>query len=371
MKQKLVIVLGAIAALVCLAATGVNRGFTATPLKLDYPAYFGHRIHIPDDNPMTEEGVQLGRMLFYEPLLSANNRISCANCHRQEKAFTDGLRFSVGIDGVPTARNSMSLVNLLWVRNFFWDGRARGLEAQAAVPLTDPHEMGQPLAVSVQKLQATRHYPALFDRAFGSQLITGDRILQALAQFERTLISANSKYDQYLRGTYQPTASELNGLQLFFSNANPEKHIRGASCGHCHGGARTFIELFHNNGLDSLPQDRGREAITGQAYDRGRFRVATLRNIALTAPYMHDGRFADLEAVIDHYNEHVQPSETLSAFLRNNPVSMGDSGAARLSKDNLKLGLTQQEKKDLLAFLHMLTDSSFLSDKRFSNPFLK
>lgn len=202
-----------------------------------------------------------------------------------------------------------------------------------------------------------------------------------------------------LRGEYQPTASELNGIQLFFSNPDPEKNIRGASCGHCHGGPKTYIELFHNNGLDSQPADKGREVITGQAYDRGRFRVATLRNIALTAPYMHDGRFATLEAVVDHYNEHIQPSETLSEFLKGNAMGMGrmamptgpDHGngqpdtkasdqqhgqpdrriaAGGNNTSNLQLGLTAQEKKDLLAFLHMLTDHAFIQDKRFSNPFI-
>ncbi|WP_276481067.1 cytochrome-c peroxidase [Paraflavitalea pollutisoli] len=364
MKHQLAIVIVAIAAVIGLGASGIRR---ATPLTLVYPANFGNRISIPDDNPMTEEGVQLGRRLFYETRLSANNRVSCATCHQQAKAFTDGLRFSQGVDDTPTPRNAMSLANLLWVRNFFWDGRAKGLEAQASFPLTDPHEMGQSLAVSAQKLQADGRYASLFAQAFGTPQITGQRIVQALAQFERTLISANSKYDQYLRGEYQPTTSELNGLQLFFSNPNAEKNIRGASCGHCHGGPKTFIELFHNNGLDTVPADKGREVITGQSIDRGRFRVATLRNIALTAPYMHDGRFANLEDVVDHYNEHIQPSETLSTFLQGN---QGGMGSAMSGRGDLQLGLTTAERKDLLAFLHLLTDSSFIQDKRFSNPFI-
>jgi len=359
MKRSIVYTGCLIFMVVCLSAMSGNRQ-TARPLKPDYPSYFGNRINIPADNPLTEEGVQLGRLLFYETKLSANNGISCAHCHQQKRAFTDGLAFSTGVDGTLTARNSMSLANLLWVRNFFWDGRAQGLEAQAQTPLTDAHEMGQSLAASAQKLQKTKSYPPLFNKAFGTTVITGDHILKALAQFERTLISANSKYDQYLRGAYQPTAAELNGINLFFTNPNPAANVRGAACGHCHGGPKTFSELFHNNGLDSVPKDEGRAAITGQSIDKGRFRVATLRNIALTAPYMHDGRFTTLEAVVDHYNEHVQQSPTLSVFLQKNQGGMSGS----------QLGLTASEKKDLIAFLHLLTDTSFITDKRFSNPFI-
>jgi cytochrome c peroxidase len=300
-------------------------------------------------------------MLFYETSLSAFNRISCATCHQQQHAFTDGKAFSAGGDGTLTERNSMSLANLLWVRSFFWDGRANGLEKQAETPLTDPHEMGQPLELSVQKLKGIKDYPPLFKKAFGTAGITADRIVKALAQFERTLISANSTYDKYLRGEYTPTPSEQNGIALFFTNPSPARNIRGASCGHCHGGPKTYNELFHNNGLDSVAADAGREKITGQDIDRGRFRVVTLRNIALTAPYMHDGRFATLDEVVDHYNEHIQQSQHLSLFLQNNSNTANGSN----------LGLTVQEKKDIIAFLHMLTDSSFITAKQFSNPFLK
>lgn len=339
-----------------LSATVIRKPLARqpTPYRLQYPGYFGNRIDTPADNPLTVEGVDLGRRLFYETALSANNRMSCGTCHRQELAFTDGKTFSEGFDGVLQERNTMSLANLLWVRHFFWDGRARGLEEQAATPLTNPHEMGQSLCVSAEKLQQKGDYPARFAATFGSDTISGDAIVKALAQFERTLISANSKYDRYLRGEYQPTASEANGIALFFNNPDPVRGLRGASCGHCHGGPKTFSELYHNNGLDSLPRDGGREKITGQSYDRGRFRVATLRNIALTAPYMHDGRFTTLEEVVDHYNDHIKASPSLSPFLQ-----------------DMRLGLTGQEKKDLIAFLRLLTDSSFISDKRYSNPFAK
>jgi len=298
--------------------------------------------------------------LFYEIRLSATNTISCGNCHEQQKAFTDGKAFSEGADHVPTVRNAMSLANLLWTRKFFWDGRAASLEEQAGIPLTNLHEMGQPLTVSVKKLRQTKVYPALFKLAYGDSAITGDRIVKAIAQFERTLISANSHYDQYMRQAYQPTEQELAGMALFNQSPEPEKGIRGANCAHCHGGVKTYMELFHNNGLDAVPKDAGIEALTGEPGDRGRFKVPTLRNIALTAPYMHDGRFRTLEEVIDHYSEHVAESASLSTFLR------GESNEA----GGKALKLLPHEKKEIIAFLNMLTDRDFVTNPAFSNPHL-
>lgn len=330
------------------------------PYQLTYPANFGNRINVPEDNPTTRQGVYLGRALFYETRLSANNTLSCAGCHKQELAFTDGLAFSKGVDHVATPRNSMSLANLLWTRKFFWDGRAGSLEEQAGVPLSNPHEMGQALSTSAKKLSATKIYPVLFKQVFGDETITGERITKAIAQFERTLISANSRYDQYLRNAYTPTADELKGMALFNQSPNPEKGIRGANCSHCHGGTKNYMELFHNNGLDSIPKDEGIAALTGLAGDRGRFKVPTLRNIALTAPYMHDGRFKTLEEVVDHYSDHVMESASLSTFLR------GESNEV----NGKTLKLTAEEKQQLIAFLNMLTDSAFITDPRFSDPHL-
>lgn len=336
----------------------VNSSVHTEPFELKYPASFGGRFTIPADNPMTKEGVALGRMLFYEERLSVNNGISCASCHKQKLAFTDGMPFSTGVDGSGTKRNSMSLSNLLWVKNLFWDGRSASLEAQSIVPLTDAHEMGQSLEVSSKKLSETEHYPQLFEKAFGTSEIDGARISKALAQFQRTLISANSKYDQYLRGEYQPTASELKGLKLFSSAPQPDKNIRGANCIHCHAAPKTFSELFHNNGLDGVQRDLGREDVTKLAEDRGRFRVPTLRNIAVTAPYMHDGRFWSLDEVIDHYSDHINASATLSPFIAgvtNKPGSLG-------------LKLSEEEKHDIVSFLQMLTDKEFLTNQAFSDP---
>ncbi|HEX5152169.1 MAG TPA: cytochrome c peroxidase [Parafilimonas sp.] len=329
------------------------------PFEIKYPSYFGNKIYIPEDNPTTEAGVYLGRMLFYETALSANDKLSCATCHKQELAFTDGKIFSTGVDGTLQPRNAMSLANLLWVKNLFWDGRANSLEEQAKTPLTNLHEMGQKFSVSADKLTQKGIYKPLFKAAFETDSITGEMIVRALAQFERTLVSADSRYDKYLRNEYQPTLSELNGINIFYGMPGTSDTMRGADCAHCHAGPKTYSELFQNNGLDSIFLDAGREKITGQAVDKGRFRVVTLRNIALTAPYMHDGRFKTLEDVIDHYNEHIRKSATLSPFLKNNSNNI-----------NGKLDLSQQEKVDLLAFLNMLTDSGFISNNNFSNPFL-
>jgi cytochrome c peroxidase len=324
-----------------------------------YPANFGNRINVPDDNPTTQQGVYLGRLLFYEPLLSANGKLNCGSCHKQELAFTDGKAFSTGVDNTLTPRSSMSLVNLLWARKFFWDGRSNSLESQAAIPMTNAHEMGQLMQVTAHRLMRTAPYPELFKTVFGEEGINGTTIMKAIAQFERTLISANSKYDQYLRNGYQPTALELKGIALFTNAPQPGKNIRGGNCARCHGGAKTYMELFHNNGLDSIPKDAGVADITGLPGDRGRFKVPTLRNVALTAPYMHDGRFKTLEEVVDHYSDHIKQSASLSPFLR------GESNEV----NGKALALRADEKKAIIAFLNMLTDDTFINDPRFSDPY--
>lgn len=333
-------------------------GFTTTPFPLTIPEGFGNRIFYPIENPLSKEGVFLGRTLFYETRLSSNGKISCESCHQQHKAFTDGKSFSIGVDNQPTSRNAMSLVNLLWSKRFFWDGRSSTLEDQAVFPLTNPHEMGQSLEKSSQLLKELPAYRALFKEAFGDDLVTPHRITMALAQFERTLISSNSRYDQYLIKKYEPSKAEQNGMLLFNQSPQPAKGIRGANCAHCHGGIKMYKELFHNNGLDRNPIDIGIESLTGSKLDRGRFKAPTLRNIALTAPYMHDGRFNTLEEVIEHYSEHIAQSNALSSFLQNESNVIGGKS----------LKLSTVEKKELLAFLNMLTDSSFITNPDYSNP---
>lgn len=337
------------------AWTGADDPVPSGPYGLRYPAAFGGRFTIPADNPTTQEGVYLGRMLFYEPKLSSTQTISCASCHQQERAFTDGLALSVGVGGKRTRRNSMSLTNLLWVRQLFWDGRSRSLEEQVLVPLGHADEMGSKAGEASRTLQQTSPYPALFNRVFGSDTITDARIGKAIAQFERTLISADSRYDHYLQGHYQLTESEQRGLKLFNSASAPERNVRGGNCAHCHGGPKLYQEVFHNNGLAPKPTDTGRQAVTGLASDSGRFRVPTLRNVALTAPYMHDGRLATLEEVLDHYSEHIQPGPALSR---------------ELPAETNGFHFTAAEKTDLLVFLRMLTDSAFAHNPQFANPHL-
>lgn len=328
--------------------------------NLRYPANFGNRTNIAENNPLTKAGVALGRRLFYEGRLSANNKISCGSCHVQAQAFSDSRPFSIGVDGSATDRNSMALINLLWNRRFFWDARSGSLEDQAGFPMTNPHEMGQSLAVSVKKLQSVSEYRMRFQAAFKDGQINAVNITKALAQFERTLISSDSRYDQFLATGSGLSDSELRGMLLFNTSPNPERGIRGANCAHCHGGTKNYLELLHNNGLDQVYADLGIGAITGLKSDEGRFKVPTLRNIALTAPYMHDGRFRTLAQVIEHYSEHLQESVSLSAFLQNESNVKGD----------LPLRLLPQEKKDLIAFLNSLTDSTFVSNPEFSNPFI-
>lgn len=264
----------------------------------------------------------------------------------------------MGADGQLSSRNAMALENLLWTRKFFWDGRSASLEEQAVFPMTNAHEMGQPLTVSARKIAVADFYRPLFKKAFGDTVVNAPRICMAISQFERTLISCNSRYDQYLQGGYQPTPNELLGMKLFNTAPQPEKGIRGADCAHCHGGTKNYMELFHNNGLDLESADLGRAAQTGLATDRGRFKAPSLRNIALTAPYMHDGRFKTLEEVVDHYSEHIAQSSALSAFLQH---SSNVAGATSLK-------LRPEEKKQLIAFLNMLTDSTFISNPAFADP---
>lgn len=344
--------------------------YDPTPYPLSLPWYFPDDARQPADNLLTEEGVALGRMLFYEKQLSVDNSLSCASCHQQEKAFTDGRQFPVGVNGGQVNTNTMSLHNLLWVSRLNWDGRDASLEAQAIGPLTNPLEMGlEDVDEAVLRLQAIETYPPKFYAAFGSDSITAENLLKALAQFERTLISDQSKLDRYWRDEYEPTALELQGMNLFYTHPEPSQGIRGGNCGDCHlgpftGGATHAFNGFHNNGLEQdVGMEQGLAALTGNSFDRGKFRAPSLRNIALTAPYMHDGRFNTLEEVLEHYDQHIQMSATLDPLIQeasNEPIQQGEP---------IRLHLLPEEKEAILAFLHMLTDSTFIEDTRFSNPF--
>ena len=331
-----------------------------TPYVLSVPTTFPAPVAAPADNPLTEEGVALGRQLFYEKGLSVDGSVACASCHRQELAFTDGRARAQGVQGGRTPRSAMALNNLAWEPALTWDGAATSLENQARLPIENPVEMHQALSAGVARLQANAAYPPLFRRAFGSSTLTEATVLRALAQFERTLVSGNARYDQYRKGNRTAlSAYELQGLVLF--NTHPDGTRRGGNCGDCHGGELFSDHNFRNNGLDATFADLGRGTQTGLATDNGKFRVPSLRNVALTAPYMHDGRFATLEAVVSHYNEHIAfNSPNLDPLLLNTT----NDPAQR----SFTLDLTADEKAKIVAFLRTLTDSTFIRDPRFARP---
>ena len=330
------------------------------PYALALPALFPVAGAQPADNPLTEPGVALGRQLFYETALSANATISCASCHRQELAFTDGLARSQGVGQARTPRSAMPLGNLLWEPRLTWDGAFTALESQARIPIENPDEMHQPLAAGVARLQQLAVYPPLFRAAFGSSTITEANVLKALAQFERTLVSSNSRFDRYRRGDRTALSSfELRGFVLF--NTHPNGTLRGGNCGDCHAGDLQTDHAFRNNGLDATLTDRGLGALTGRPTDNGKFRVPSLRNIALTAPYMHDGRFATLAQVVDHYNEHVALNSP-----NIDPLLLNTTNDPR--QQSFTLDLTATEKAQIVAFMHTLTDSTFVRDPRFARP---
>lgn len=324
-----------------------------TPIAFSTPNGFIPPI-LPSSNPLTEEGVRLGRRLFYDVRLSGDNTMSCASCHLQDFGFSDPNRFSVGIDGIEGSFNAPPIMNLAWQEFFFWDGRKLSLEEQAVVPVTDPIEMHEDWQVALAELAADPKYPKLFKEAFGTTAITQERVGLAIAQFERMLVSSNSKYDQFKRGEVNFTDLELEGYNLF--------HSEEGDCFHCHGDATTgnifgaFGDIqFSNNGLDSvLRPNSGRERVTGRADDRAKFKIPSLRNIEYTGPYMHDGRFNTLGQVIEFYNfgGHVTPTTD---------PNMKAAGIGR--------NWTLRQKQALLSFLETLSDPSFVNDTSFSDPF--
>lgn len=325
--------------------------YAPTALTIEVPAYvekYVGKIAAPADNPTTVEGVALGRKLFYEQMLSNDNTMSCASCHKQENAFDDPRRFSLGTNGTAGTRNAMAIVNAAWEKHFFWDGRRQTLEGQAHDPVTNPIEMANMWPEVVRRLQASSTYPALFFKAFGSKTIDSTMVVKAIAQFERTLVSFGSRFDKYFYAgdTTVFSQSEKNGLVIFTGKG---------MCNNCHIMNTLLTDLdIKNNGLDVHPADEGLMKFTGNTGDRGKFKVPTLRNIGVSAPYMHDGRFATLAEVVDFYSSGVQQSSP------NIDEHMPDFGSG--------LNLTNEEKADLIAFLNTFTDQAFLTDARFSNP---
>jgi len=332
------------------------------------PFVFG-RFIVPENNPLTQESVLLGRRLFYDPILSSNNQVSCATCHKQILAFTDGLKTSVGISGIPLAFNAMSLVNLMWgPKHFFWDGRASSLEEQAIQPIKNVDEMARNIDSLIIILKNDNTYSRLFKQAFGE--ITEQNIAKALANFQRTLISSNSRYDQYLRGEITLSQQEEQGRKLFMAHPDTKVVLRGGNCIDCHSqfltsGFATAFDGFSNNGLDrDQALQVGLFTLTKNEAHRGLFKAPTLRNIAVTSPYMHDGRFATLEAVLAHYNGGIKRSKTLS------PLIIEADNIPKTQNDHISLNLNDSEITAIIAFLHTLTDEEFLTNPAFSNPFM-
>ncbi len=330
--------------------------YTATPMPLTVPSIFEQFLLpplIPGDNPQTVEGVSLGRKLFFDPILSADNTMACATCHQPQNAFTDSNQFSIGIDGIAGFRNSMPLYNMAWNNNekFFWDGRAVTLEEQVLEPVTNPIEMHNTWANAVSSLQNHSQYPDLFLDAFGTTEIDSSLVAKAIAQFERTLISGNSPFDRYLMGDATAvTQSEINGFEIFMDEARGD-------CFHCHGNESNPLwtdNIFHNNGLDEVITDKGLGNVTGDPRHDGLFKSPSLRNLAYTAPYMHDGRFATLDDVINHYSEGLVYSETIDPLMK----AVGEGG----------VHLTEEDKADLKTFLLSLSEPGFVNNPAFQNP---
>jgi len=315
--------------------------FSTTPFIIETPSGFPN-MNIPSNNPMTVEGVALGNKLFHDKILSGNGMQACASCHLQSAAFSDTNQFSEGIDGLFGDRNASTIINAGWNNSNFWDGRVTSLEDQAHDPVVNPIEMNDTWINVEMKLNADDEYPTLFKNAFNIDYIDSTHVVMAIAQFERTLISVNSKFDNsaFNGGETQLTPSELNGYAIFNSEIG--------DCFHCHGTQMFMDNDFHNNGLDLEPfTDLGLGKITNNASDNGKFKTPTLRNIEFSAPYMHDGRFSNLEEVIEHYNSGGKYSSTIDPLMK---------------KLGVGLQLTNQQKQDLVAFLKTLTDENFLTN---------
>lgn len=311
------------------------------PYELKIPSWFPE-MAIPPDNQLTQARIDLGRKLFYEPLLSSDSSVSCGACHQQELAFTDGLPKSMGVDGVIGLRNAPTLANVGYAPRLFHDGGVSDLELQSQQPIFSPEEMNFSIAGFLERIADDEEYRWMFNEAYGREP-DAFGITRAIASFERTFISGNSRFDHY---TYQGmetalSEQELRGKTLFFSD--------GTKCATCHQPPLFTNYAYENIGLYLNYADSGRARISHLPEDRGRFKVPTLRNIELTAPYMHDGSMQSLEQVVVHFNS-------------------GGVGHPNQSADILPLNLTAQQQADLVAFLRTLTDQQFLTEPDLSEP---
>ncbi len=306
----------------------------------NFPAHFGGKV--APSQLRSQRAASLGRLLFYDEKLSLNNSTSCATCHKQQNAFADNTKFSIGLHNETTDRNAMSLVNVGFDSRFFWDLQDGGLEANILKPVSNHLEMGiGNLDILEDKLNEINGYPELFERAFYGSEISEEAIARALSTFIASMNSYNSKFDQGVRNNFKNfTIEEEAGRLLFFGKAK---------CSKCHSEPLFNRNWAFNIGLDQVQSDEG--------FRNGAFKAATLRNIELTAPFMHDGRFKTLEEVVEHYNSGIKNNESLDWVLRD------DFGNPQ------RLELSDIEKSDLVAFLRTLTDWDFVSDKRYSSPY--
>jgi cytochrome c peroxidase len=315
-----------------------------------YPFKLGSRLPIPSlplDNPLIVERIELGRQLFHDPQLSIDNTIACASCHQQGHALSDPAPNSAGVNGQFSRRHSMPLFNMAWKDSFFWDGRAHSLREQALIPIEDPREMGESLDHVIEKLTADADYSTRFSNAFGSGAITAQNIGLAIENFLLSLTSYDSKFDQAMSGKTQLSTSEQRGFELFMTEFEPRSSQYGADCFHCHGGALLTDNRFHDNGLEAT-SDLGLAEVTQNPIDANRFSTPSLRNIALTAPYMHDGRFQTLEEVVEHYSSGITSRVTLDPNLAKHPTA--------------GLQLSVQDKAALVDFLKTLSDPQFIQN---------
>lgn len=357
MKKWIYIFLALIGLISCNKSEVVK---SITPYPLEIPSHFPE-MPIPEDNPMSVEGVELGRRLFYDTRLSLDNSISCASCHNQEHGFADPNQFSIGVNGKTGTRQAMALVNLGWQSAYFWDGRAETLEEQALHPVQDPVEMNQSWELTIEKLSVIENYREDFKAAFDVETFDSTHVAKAIAQFLRTLISGQAKYDvmykyrnnlplnAFEQDLYtQISNEEWAGMDLFFSLTNGD-------CLHCHDGPLIEIPgLFSNNGMDDEFPDIGRMDVTGNPNDEGKFKVPSLRNIEHTAPYMHDGRFSNLDEVINHYSFGVVESPTIDPMME-----FSHQGGVQLDA---------QEHQLIKSFLKTFTDEAFLNNPEFEDP---
>ncbi len=346
MQRQLLVILSLV---IMVPATQVNSckktnpgAAAGTPLAFTEPKGFPPIRYDFEGNPLTREKFELGRKLFYDGILSKDGNFPCASCHQQFAAFsTYDHDFSHGYNNQLSTRNAPGLFNLAWQNEFMWDGGVNNLEVQALAPLTAHNEMAEDIGHVIDKLKADRNYRALFKAAFGEDDINSQKLLKVLAQFTVMLVSADSKYDRVQQGKEHFTPAEESGYTLF-----------KAKCAGCHAEPLFTDFSYRNNGLPIHPQlkDMGRMKITGKPEDSLKFKVPSLRNVALTFPYMHDARFYSMDQVLRHYATGIVNSPTLDPLLAN------------------KIPLTPAERTNIKVFLRTLTDSSFIRDKRFSQP---